>query len=349
MMVTVHQPAPAPARPTRRARTGRTLLTLLAGAVSVALLLYVAPLPEVWRQISRMRPGWVVAAVGLELVSCLSYVILFTRVFPEPPAPVRRQVAWMAMGAGAVLPGGNISSAAATGFLLRRHGIGLRPLVTRCAALLCLLTAFGFAVNGTAGVLLLVGVPGGPHDISHAGVPILVSIAFLGGAALAVLGARRLGPGAPGALKAVATGFEEAWSAVRTPHWRLLGGAGFLLLDMAALYAACAATGHRLGVLALIIAYCIGYLATTIPIPAGLGVLDSGLAAALVLYGMAPAGSVGAVLVYHAISIWVPGLGGLIAWLPTRRPRARARRAAALAVPSGLALVPVADAADGDR
>jgi hypothetical protein len=32
------------------------------------------------------------------------------------------------------------------------------------------------------------------------------------------------------------------------------------------------------------------------------------------------------VVVYHAIAIWVPSVGGLIAWLPTR-----ARRAAATA------------------
>jgi uncharacterized membrane protein YbhN (UPF0104 family) len=294
---------------------------LLFGGACIAALLYVAPLAQVMRQIGRMQPGWVVAAIGVELASCLSYVIIFRRIFREPSRRDGLQVAWMAMGAGAVLPGGNISSAAATSLLLRRHGIGLRELVRRCGGLLCLLTAFGFAVNGIAGVLLLLGVPGGPHDIAHAGVPILVSIAFLGTATGAVLITRRLGSRAARPLQAVATGFEVAWSSARRPHWRLLGGAGFLLLDMAALYAACAATGHRLGVLALIIGYCIGYLATTIPIPAGIGVLDTGLAAALVLYGMNPAASVSAVLVYHAISIWVPGLGGLLAWLPTRHAR----------------------------
>jgi uncharacterized membrane protein YbhN (UPF0104 family) len=82
------------------------------------------------------------------------------------------------------------------------------------------------------------------------------------------------------------------------------------------------------------VAYFIGYLATMIPMPAGLGVLDSGLAGALVLYGFSPTASVGAVLVYHAISIWVPGLGGLLAWLP-----ARARAAAA----NGPAALPVAE------
>src|SRR5438270_11288110 len=94
---------------------------------------------------------------------------------------------------------------------------------------------------------------------------------------------------------------------------------------MAALWAVCRATGHPLGVLALSLAYFIGYLASMIPMPAGLGVLDSGLAGALVLYGFSPAASVGAVLVYHAIAVWVPGLGALIAWLPTRvRPLAGA-------------------------
>ena len=105
----------------------------------------------------------------------------------------------------------------------------------------------------------------------------------------------------------------------------MLGAAGFLCLDMAALWAACRATGHPLGVLALAVAYFIGYLATMIPMPAGLGVLDSGLAGALVLYGFSPAASVGAVLVYHAIAVWVPGLGGLIAWLPTRGRTRRER------------------------
>ena len=62
-------------------------------------------------------------------------------------------------------------------------------------------------------------------------------------------------------------------------------------------------------------------MATLIPMPAGIGILDSGLAGALVLYGFSPAASVGAVLVYHAISVWVPGLGGLIAWLLSRSRR----------------------------
>ncbi|HEY2571788.1 MAG TPA: lysylphosphatidylglycerol synthase domain-containing protein, partial [Solirubrobacteraceae bacterium] len=134
----------------------------------------------------------------------------------------------------------------------------------------------------------------------------------------ALLVGSHYGERAPGPVRGLTAALHGAWKSLSTPHWRLLGAVGFLCLDMGALWAACRATGHPLGILALSLAYFIGYLATMIPIPAGLGVLDSGLAGALVLYGFSPAASIGAVLVYHAIAIWIPGLGGLAAWLPTR-------------------------------
>ncbi len=299
----------------------RAIGTAVIGLASCVALILVAPPDRVLAQLANMSVSWVVAAIGLEFVSCLSYVVVFRRFFPEPPRAVSWRVAWIAMGVGAILPGGNISSAAATGLLLRHHGVATRRLIERCAALLCLLTALGFCLNGIAGLLLLAGVPDGPHGLSHAGIPILVSVCVLSVAALVVLGARRVGAGAPRVIRGVAAGLEGAWGEIGRLNWRLLGAVGFMVFDMAALWAACAATGHRIGFLAVMIAYCIGYLATAIPMPAGLGVLDSGLAASLVLYGLSPAAAVGAVLMYHAISIWVPGLGGLIAWLPTRRRR----------------------------
>ena len=302
----------------RRRPSLRAVAMLAIGALSVGLLVWVAPPEDVIDQIGHMNPGWLGVAVVLEVASCLSYVVVFRRFFPEPPRAVSRQVAWIAMGAGAVLPGGNISSAAATGWLLRRHGVGTWRLLERCGAMLCLLTLFGFAVNGTAAILLLLGVPGGPHDRLHTGGPILVSAVVLGSAVAIAATNRRLAERSPRVLRAVAAAVEGAWKAARSLHWRLLGAAGFLCLDMGALWAATAATGHPLGLLALAIGYCIGYLATLMPMPAGLGVLDSGLAGALVLYGLRPSAAVGAVLVYHAISIWVPGIGGLLAWLPVR-------------------------------
>jgi Lysylphosphatidylglycerol synthase TM region len=69
----------------------------------------------------------------------------------------------------------------------------------------------------------------------------------------------------------------------------------------------------------LILGYLIGYLATAIPIPAGIGVLEGGLVGTLVLYGAPPAQTAAAVLIYHAIAFWIPSLGGLGAYTALRR------------------------------
>ncbi|HEY2772245.1 MAG TPA: hypothetical protein VGI87_16835, partial [Solirubrobacteraceae bacterium] len=159
-------------RPERPRRSIRILGAAIIGLVSVGVLFRVAPPSHVIHSIGDMDGRWLLAVAVLELGSCLSYVVVFRRFFPEPPRAVSRQVAWIAMGAGAVLPGGNFSSAATTGWLLRHHGIGARRLIERCGALLCFLTLFGFFVNGVAGALLLVGIGDGPHDLEHSGVPI---------------------------------------------------------------------------------------------------------------------------------------------------------------------------------
>jgi uncharacterized membrane protein YbhN (UPF0104 family) len=306
---------------TRRRTASRVLVTGLISAFCLAVLLWVAPPQQVIESIGDMNGLWLLAAVALELGSCFAYVVVFRRFFPEASRPVSRHVAWIAMGAGAVLPGGNFSSAATSGWLLRDQGIGRRRLVERCSALLCFLILFGFFINGVAGALLLIGIGRGPHDLEHTGIPILVSLFVIGSATAAMLIGRRRTARGRRIARSVAASLEQAWGCVLEPHWRMLGAAGFLWLDMAALWATCRATGHPLGVLALAVAYFVGYLASMIPVPAGLGVLDTGLVGALVLYGFSPAASVGAVLVYHAIAIWIPGLGGLAAWLSVRRHR----------------------------
>lgn len=298
----------------------RLLATLLILAICAALVLYVAPPGAVLDQIGDMSPAWLAAAVGLELASCLGYVLVFRRFFPEPDRSDARRMAWIGMGAGALLPGGNFCSAAATGWLLRRSRLTSRQLVARCTTLVSLFIAINLVATITAGLLLLAHVASGPHDLEHALLPAAVCAALL--CMLWACGAliARRGERAPRVLRALGEGVQGGWEAVGRPSWRLLGAVGYVCLDMAALWAACAATGHPLGYPAVVVVYDIGYLVTLIPMPAGIGVLDAGLSAVLVLYRMPPAAAVSAVLVYHAIAVWVPGLGGLAALLRRRPP-----------------------------
>ena len=78
----------------------------IIGALSVGLIVWLAPPAKVLDEIGRMNVSWVLVAVALELGSCLSYVIVFRYFFPELSRANSRRVAWIAMGAGAVLPGG---------------------------------------------------------------------------------------------------------------------------------------------------------------------------------------------------------------------------------------------------
>jgi uncharacterized membrane protein YbhN (UPF0104 family) len=133
-------------------------------------------------------------------------------------------------------------------------------------------------------------------------------------------------------LRGITAGVEDAErTALRRPSWRLAGAVGYLGFDIAVLWVCLRAFGINPSVPALVLAYNLGYLANALPIPGGIGVLDAGLTGALALYGVAPAHAAGAVLVYHAIALWVPGLGGLFAYLrlrPRLLGRERAQQAA---------------------
>jgi uncharacterized membrane protein YbhN (UPF0104 family) len=78
------------------------------------------------------------------------------------------------------------------------------------------------------------------------------------------------------------------------------------------------ASGETLPIGAVTLAFLIGYLANVVPVPGGIGALDGGLVAALVAYGAHPASAAAAVLLYHAIVVWIPALIGTTAFLRLR-------------------------------
>lgn len=217
-------------------------------------------------------------------------------------------------------------------------GAPARWIIQRSSGIFFLTSAVNGAAIIGAGMLLL-GGSAGPHDLARAGLPLIAAALIATLVVATPWAAPRLGPRAGvGWLEGIVAGIRDAMRAVRHPSWRLVGALGYLGFDIAVLWSTFSAVGHAPPAAALILGYTIGYLANALPVPGGVGVLDAGLVGALMLYGAAPAAA--AVLVYHAIALWVPATGGMLASTCLRprlapRPAAPSITHAAIPAPEG--------------
>ncbi|MGN6168526.1 MAG: hypothetical protein ACTHQQ_10200 [Solirubrobacteraceae bacterium] len=191
-------------------------------------------------------------AVALELGSCVAFVVIFRRFFDELPRGTASELAWTEQGAGALLPGGGVGALAIGGWLLRRERISTRQVIERSSALFFLTSAVNVAALVGVSALLVVRVGAGPHDLLHAGVPILGGLAVTAAVLVGAVVMRRAPrSGRRGWLVDLVAGIDGAERSLLRPSSRLIGAPGYLGLDIAALGATFAATGHPLPIAAL--------------------------------------------------------------------------------------------------
>jgi uncharacterized membrane protein YbhN (UPF0104 family) len=327
-----------PERPAldRRALRRRVITLPLLGLCLLAVVLAVPDLQPVIGEIADMNAALVVAAIALEIASCASFVVIFRLFFSPVPAPAARELAWAQMGSGALLPGGGVGSVAVGGWLLHLIGMPTRQIVQRSSGLFFLTSAINVLALAAAGLALLFGIGPGPHDLLHAGLPVLAAVTAIAVVlGLPRLARRRAGRHLPW-LEDIGAGIPAARVTLTRPGWRLAGALGYLLFDIAVLWVTLAAVGPTAPVAPLLVAYLAGYLANAIPIPGGIGVLDAGLVGALTLYGLPITHAAAAVLVYHAIAFWIPTLGGGLAYAGLRRHLSVSEPSAAMPVQSSL-------------
>jgi uncharacterized membrane protein YbhN (UPF0104 family) len=303
-------------------RDVRRLLRGLIGTTALALVLLgiglaIPDLRDVLARVGRAAPGWLVLGVALELGSCLAYVAVVRLILPRAPAREARWLAWAEQAFGAVVPVGGAGGLAVGVWAMRRWGVSWSRIANRSAVIFLLTSAVNVAVLGLAGFGVWLGVGAHKSGVSYGLVPgavgvlVLVSFCALPFVPLPERRAPRIAAG----LRELAGWVRDAETIVLRPNWRLLGAAGYLLLDIAVLWACLRAVGYSPPLLALVVGYQIGYLANMIPVPGGLGVLDGGLLGALLLYGMPAAPAAAAVVLYHAIALWIPTIGGTIGFV----------------------------------
>ena len=103
-------------------------------------------------------------------------------------------------------------------------------------------------------------------------------------------------------------------------NWRLLGAVSYLLADIAVLWVCIRALGFSAPIFALVVGYQVGYLANLIPIPGGVRrCSEGGLVGALLLFGLPTEPTAAAVIIYHAIALWVPTVWGTVEFTRLRK------------------------------
>lgn len=318
-------------------------------SVVLALLLLgiglaVPDLREVLDKASHASIAWLALGVGLEIGSCLGFVLVVRIVLHRGPPREVRRLAWAEQAFGAVVGIGGAGGLAVGAWAMRAWGAPWSRVANRSAVIFLLTSAVNAAVLGIAGLGVWLGIgsertgavygllPGG---IALAGLALFLCLPLAKAPPEGLPRARRLRL----TLHGLGLWVRDTESVAFKPDWRLIGAPAYLLCDIAVLWACLRAVGVNPPILALVVGYQLGYVANVIPVPGGIGVLEGGLLAALMLYHLPVAQTAAAVILYHAIALWVPTVGGTIGFARLRR---------SIAQPSaGMGLAPSAAASAG--
>lgn len=292
--------------------------------LALGLGLAVPDLRDVLGRMAQATPGWLVLGVALELASCLGYVATVRLVLHRGPRRQVRWLAWAEMAFGAVVPVGGAGGLAVGVWAMRAWRIPWSRIANRSAVIFLLTSAVNVSVLAIAGLGVAIGLGTPAKPIAYGLVPAAVGVIGLGFFLLLPVVVHDPAPGARDGrirlmLRRIVAWVRDTEAIALEPDWRLLGTVGYLLFDIAVLWACLRAVGITPPLFALVVGYQVGYLANLLPIPGGVGVLEGGLLGALLLYGLPAAPTAAAVVLYHAIALWVPALGGTIAFARLRR------------------------------
>jgi uncharacterized membrane protein YbhN (UPF0104 family) len=299
-------------------------------ALVVALLLAVPGLRSAADRISDANPGWVAAGVGLELLSCVGYVVLFELVFDTLHRRLAQRLSLSELAVNSVVSASGLGGIALGAWVLRNAGFSAAGIARRSVLIFVLSSAVNVAAVIVIGVPMWLGLLPGSENPRLTLLPAAAAAAaIVGTLALAVwarraVGRERLRGRAAAIVGALSDGVVDAMRVIRAGDWRLSGALAYWLLDNLTLYAALLAFGNAPSVWVVCMAYLVGMLANSIPVPGGFVAVEGGLVGMLLLFGVRPASQVlAAVLIYRAISLWIPALVGSYAFLRLRRELAR--------------------------
>jgi uncharacterized membrane protein YbhN (UPF0104 family) len=337
-------PTPAGSRHTRSALSTargdlqKRAIKLLGWLVFGYLLVKLVPdFKQALGGLEHLSWEWVLAALALEVLSEVGYVTAW-RAIVDPEnllgrdrrgVRVSTHAAWAQLGGGMVVPGGSLASIGVGAWILRHFGMPGRTIAERQFNLSFLNTSVDALALVVFGVGLAVGIFPGGRSLMLTLLPAALAAAGLGGVLLIARGASRYServesdhPKLASAIASVSNAVAATEQIVFHRHRRsgLLGAVAYLCFDALVLWTAFVAIHAQPvpGFAVVVMAYIIGALGGSIPLPAGIGAAG-GIAGMLILYGVGRSPAVAAVLIYEAVGLLVPLIGGSVAYLLLRR------------------------------
>ncbi len=296
-------------------------------ALVVALLFGVPSLRAAREHISDANVYWVLAAAVLEVLSCVGYVVLFGLVFGRLGPSLSSRLSLSELAVNSVVSVSGLAGIALGAWVLRSKGVSVERIAKRSVLIFVLTSAVNVGAVALIGVPMWLGfIPGSRNPLLTL-LPAAAALATILGTLALAAWARRASEAltvrrnrVTVALTAVSGGVEDALGMIRAHDWRLLGSIAYWLFDNLVLFACLAAFGHAPSFWVVAMAYLVGMLANSIPVPGGFIAVEGGLVGMLLLFGARPGSVViAAVVLYRAISLWIPAVIGSLAFVSLRR------------------------------
>jgi uncharacterized membrane protein YbhN (UPF0104 family) len=236
---------------------------------------------------------------------------------------------------------------ALTAWALRRSGMEARVAACRMIAFMALLYGVYMATLVLDGMGLYLGVIPGPAPFGITVVP-----AIFGGIVIVLFLAVSLLPGdvdrfvkrwgsggrlgrfasyVAAAPATAATGVRTALGLLRERNPHLLGAIAWWGFDIAVLWACFHAFGASPPKGVIVMAYFVGMIGNTLPLPGGIGGVEGGMVGAFTAFGVDAGVAFVSVLAYRVLAFWLPTLPGAVAYLQLRRTVRRWRERPATA------------------
>jgi MFS family permease len=314
----------------------KSALKLVGYAAAAYLVLRLIPiLRQALGDLERVHWQWVAAALALETLSEMGFVASW-RAIVDPDNLLCQEgrrtgtrAAWAQLGGGTLVPAGSLSGPGVGAWIMHRFGMPPKLIAERQFNLSFLNTAVDAIALIIFGLGLATGILAGKHDLSLTLLPAALA-AILGAAALLVANrvaprAQRFAPQHPKIAASLTTLANAVDDTKRLLYHggrskAVLGAQAYLWCDVLVLFVALIAVHtHPVPTFAVVVlAYIIGALGGSVPLPAGIGTIG-GIVGMLIVFGVAHTPAVAAVLIYQAVGLLVPLVGGTTAYLLLRR------------------------------